>query len=84
MQILLQDVRYALRTLRKTPGFSMVAVLTPTLGIGADVAMFSYVDELWLRPMPVPHADRVMRIFTSNPSSGGSSRSDESSKVRVS
>lgn len=71
MQTLLQDIRYAFRMLGKSPGFTTVAVITLALGIGADVAIFSYVDEMWLRPMPVPHADRVMRIFTSNPSSGG-------------
>ena len=71
METLLQDVRYGLRMLRKSPGFATVAVLTLALGIGANVAIFSYVDELWLRPMPVAHADRVLRVFTSNPSSGG-------------
>jgi len=71
MESLLQDVRYALRMMRKAPAFSVVAAATLALGIGANVAIFSYVDELWLRPLPVPQADRVVRIFTSNPSSGG-------------
>ena len=57
--------------LAKTPGFTAVAVLTVAVGVGANVAIFSYVDELWLRPMPVPHSDRLVRIFTSNPSSNG-------------
>jgi predicted permease len=71
MEILLQDIRYGARMLRKMPGFTTVAVITLALGIGANVAIFSYVDELWLRPMPVPHADQVVRVFTSNPSSEG-------------
>ena len=71
MEAFLQDIRYGMRMLRKSPAFSLVAVLTLALGIGANVAILSYVDELWLRPMPVPHADRIVRIFTSNPSSGG-------------
>jgi len=71
MDTLLQDVRYGFRMLRKWPGFAIVAVATLAVGIGANVAIFSYVDELWLRPLPVPHADRVVRIFTSNPSTKG-------------
>jgi len=71
MASVLQDLRYGLRQLRKAPGFSAVAVLTLALGMGANVAIFSYVDELWLRPMPVPHANELMRIFTSNPTSKG-------------
>jgi predicted permease len=71
MESLLQDLRYGLRTLGNSPGFAAVAVVTLALGIGANVAIFSYVDELWLRPMPVPQADRLVRVFTSNPSSKG-------------
>jgi predicted permease len=71
MDTLLQDVRFGFRMLWKWPGFAIVAVTTLAVGIGANVAIFSYVDELWLRPMPVPHADRLVRIFTSNPSSKG-------------
>ena len=65
------DVRYGLRQLLHNPGFTIVAVLTLALGIGANTAVFSLVDEVWLRPRPVPHPDRVVRIYTSNPASGG-------------
>ncbi|HEY6969625.1 MAG TPA: ABC transporter permease, partial [Candidatus Angelobacter sp.] len=71
MLTFIQDVRYGWRMLQKNPGFATVAIITLAVGIGANVAIFSYVDELWLHPLPVPHPDRVVRIFTSNPSSKG-------------
>jgi putative ABC transport system permease protein len=79
METLLQDVRYGARMLRKSPGFTAVAVVTLALGIGANLAMFSLVEELWMRPRPVPHAERVVRIFTSNPTSEGVVEQGESS-----
>ena len=71
MESFLQDVRYGLRMLRKSPGFAAIAVITLAFGIGANVAIFSYVDELWLRPMQVPHVSQLVRIFASNPGSDG-------------
>jgi len=71
MSGLLQDFRYALRQLSTNLGFTVVAVLTLALGIGVNVATFSFVDELWLHPMPVREANLLVRIFTSNPSSQG-------------
>jgi putative ABC transport system permease protein len=71
MTSLFQDLKYTLRELRKSPGFTLVAIAILALGIGANIAIFSLVDEIWLRPMPVPHSERLMRIFTSNPSSEG-------------
>lgn len=67
----LHDVRFAVRTLAKSPGFAIVTILILALGIGANVAVFSLVDELWIRPRPVPHPERVLRVFTSNAGSEG-------------
>ncbi len=57
-----QDFAYALRTLRKTPGFTAVAVLSIALGIGANSAIFSLADGLLLRPLPVPNASGIIAI----------------------
>src|ERR1019366_425578 len=54
--------RYALRTLRKRPGFALVAIISLALGIGANPAMFSLADALLLRPLPVPHASELIVV----------------------
>src|SRR3954468_4731697 len=61
----MQDLRYALRTLRKQPVFTLVAVLTLTLGIGANTAIFSLLYQTLLRPLPFPAADRLVFIWNS-------------------
>ena len=65
MSSLLQELRYGLRMLEDAPAFTAAMVVTLTLGIGANAAIFSYVDATWLRPLPVRGADRLVRVFTS-------------------
>ncbi|MDQ3068274.1 MAG: ABC transporter permease [Acidobacteriota bacterium] len=68
---MLNDLRLALRTLVRQPGFSAVAVLTLALGIGASAAIFSLVDHVVLRPMPYPDGDRMAVIWMKAPPSMG-------------
>jgi len=62
METLGQDVRYALRNLRKTPGFAVVAILTLALGIGASTAIFSVIENILMEPFPYPDAQRYMSV----------------------
>ncbi|HEV2493374.1 MAG TPA: ABC transporter permease [Terriglobia bacterium] len=74
LDVLMQDLRFAFRTLKRDGGFTIVAVLILALGIGANIAVFSVVNTILLRPLPFPDAQRLVRIVEKDPKSGESSK----------
>ncbi len=69
-----QDLRYAVRGLRRNPGFAATAILSLALGTGASVAIFTLTDSLLLRPMPYREPDRLMMVWEVNPHANGTKR----------
>ena len=83
MPALFNDLRYAFRQLRKTPGFTLVCILTLALGIGANTAVFSVMNAVLLRSLPVADPSRVVYLRTSNPPRGtGTIDSNETFSTR--
>jgi putative ABC transport system permease protein len=70
METLLQDLRFAFRSLRRTPGFTAVVVAVMALGIGVNVCVFSMVWGVMLRPWPLPQPDRILTLRQTNPARG--------------
>ena len=70
LDILKQDVRYSVRSLRRSPGFTVTAIVVAALGIGATTATFSIADHVLLRPLPFRDADRLVKLTENHTSSG--------------
>jgi len=66
---LIQDVRYSFRSLRKSPRFTIVAVLTVVLGVGANATIFSVLNPLLFKPLPYPEPDRIVNLYRTSQSS---------------
>ncbi|HXI24029.1 MAG TPA: hypothetical protein VNG71_09140, partial [Pyrinomonadaceae bacterium] len=67
MYAVVKDVKYAIRSLLKHPGFTAVAVATLAIGLGANIAIFTFFNGVLLRPLPFPKSDRLVVLSEKNP-----------------
>src|ERR1035437_8973286 len=79
LETAMRDLRHALRLLSRGPAFTVVAVLSLALGIGANTAIFTLLDQIVLRPLPVPHPEQLQMIWTTGPNLGSNQGSRASS-----
>jgi len=84
MSTLLRDFRFAVRSLRRSPGFALVAILTIALGIGATTAVFSILHTLLLKPLPYRDSDRIVRLMMTAPASDSRTAAPVRTTVAVS
>ena len=74
LEEVMQDLRFTLRTLKRDYGFTIIATMILALGIGANIAVFSVVNTILLRPLPFPHSEQLVRIVEKDPKAGESSK----------
>ena len=74
--IFLQDVRYAVRSLRRTPSFTLAVVVTLALGLGANTAIFTLLDAVMFKPLPLPAPHELVTLFETRPRPSPMSRAE--------